>query len=74
MGIIKKIFGSYSEKEIKRIMPLVDKIEALEEDYKKLSDDELKAKTEEFKKRLDDGETLEDILPEAFASVREASS
>ena len=51
MGIIKKIFGSYSEKEIKRIMPLVDKIEALEEDYKKLSDDELKAKTEEFKKR-----------------------
>ena len=74
MGIIKKIFGSYSEKEIKRIMPLVDKIEALEEDYKKLSDDELKGKTEEFKKRLDDGETLEDILPEAFATVREASS
>ena len=74
MGIIKKIFGSYSEKEIKRIMPLVDNIEALEEDYKKFSDDELKAKTEEFKKRLDDGETLEDILPEAFATVREASS
>ena len=74
MGIIKKIFGSYSEKEIKRIMPLVDKIEALEEDYKKLSDDELKAKTDEFKKRLNDGESLEDILPEAFATVREASS
>ena len=74
MGIIKKMFGSYSEKEIKRIMPLVDKIEELEEDYKKLSDDELRAKTDEFKKRLNDGESLEDILPEAFATVREASS
>ena len=73
MGVIEKIFGSYSEKEIKRITPLVDKIESLEEDMKKLSDEELRNKTEEFKERLSKGETLEDILPEAFAVVREAS-
>ena len=74
MGLIEKIFGSYSEKEIKRIMPIVDKIEALDEDMQRLSDEELRGKTEEFKKRLKDGETLDDILPEAFAVVREASS
>jgi len=74
MGLIEKIFGSYSEKEIKRIMPLVEKIESLDESMQKLSDEELKNKTEEFKKRLNAGETLEDILPEAFAVVREASS
>ncbi len=74
MSLIEKIFGSYSEKEIKKILPLVDKIEALDETMTKLSDDELKNKTEEFKERLNNGETLEDILPEAFAVVREASS
>lgn len=72
-GLIEKIFGSYSDKEIKRIMPIVEKINSLEADIKKLSDDELKAKTEEFKKRYADGETLDDLLPEAFAVVREAS-
>ena len=74
MGLIEKIFGSYSEKEIKRIMPLVEKIESMDEEMQKLSDDELRNKTEEFKARLEKGETLEDILPEAFAVVREASS
>ena len=73
MGIIEKIFGSYSNKEIKKILHLVDKIEALDEDMQKLSDEELKGKTEEFKKRLESGETLEDILVEAFAVVREAA-
>lgn len=74
MSLITKIFGSHSEHELKRIMPIVDKIESYEEDYKKLSDDELKAKTPEFKKRLAAGETLDDILPEAYATVREVSS
>ncbi len=74
MGLIEKIFGSYSEKEIKRIMPLVEKIEALDEKMQKLSDKELRDKTPEFKQRLEKGETLDDILPEAFAVVREASS
>lgn len=73
MNILEKIFGSYSEKELKRIKPIVDKIEALEPDMKKLSDSELKAKTQEFKNRLNNGETLDEILPEAFATVREAS-
>jgi len=73
MGILEKIFGSYSEKEIKRITPMVDKIEELEENFKALSDEELQNKTLEFKSRLEKGETLEDILPEAFATVREAS-
>ena len=71
---IEKIIGSYSEREIKRIMPLVDKIESLEPDMKKLSDAQLKAKTAEFKERLSKGATLDDILPEAFAVVREAST
>ena len=73
MGLIEKIFGKYSEKEIKKILPLVDKIESLEEKYKNYTDSELKNCTEEFKARLKNGETLEDILPEAFAVVREAS-
>lgn len=71
--IIEKIFGTHSDREIKKIIPIVDQIEALEEEYKALSDEQLKAKTPEFKKRLKDGETLDDILPEAFATIREAS-
>lgn len=67
------LFKSYSEKEVKRIMPLVKKINDLEEDIQKLSDSELRNKTSEFKKRLKEGETLDDLLPEAFAVVREAS-
>jgi preprotein translocase subunit SecA len=73
MGLIDKIFGTYSEKEIKRIIPIVDKIEALDHDMQSLSDEELRAKTLEFKERLKNGETLDDILPEAFAVTREAS-
>jgi preprotein translocase subunit SecA len=73
MGIFEKIFGSYSDKEIKRIIPIVDKIESYESSIKQLSDDELRNKTIEFKDRLGKGETLDDILPEAFATVREAS-
>ena len=73
MGLFQKIFGTYSDREIKRIMPIVQQINDLEERFQSLSDDELKAKTTEFKGRLAKGETLEDILPEAFAVVREAS-
>ncbi len=73
MKIFNKIFGTYSEREIKRIMPIVKKVNSLEEIIEKLSDEELKQKTEEFKGRLKKGETLDDILPEAFAVVREAS-
>ena len=73
MNILEKIFGSHSEKEIKRIMPLVQKIEALDETMQALSDEELRNKTDEFKKRLADGETLDSLLPEAFAVVREAA-
>ena len=73
MGIIEKIFGTHSENELKRIYPVVDRIEALEPDMKALSDEELKGKTREFKERLNDGETLDDILPEAYAVVREAA-
>lgn len=72
-SILEKIFGSYSEKEIKRIMPIVQRIEDLEPQMQALSDSELRAKTAEFKKRLNDGETLEDIMPEAFAAVRETA-
>ena len=72
-GLFEKVFGSYSDRELKRINPIVDKIEALEEEIGKLSDEELKGKTLEFKDRLKKGETLDDILPEAFAVVREAS-
>ena len=73
MGLITKLFGTRSEREIKRIMPLVDKILALEEEYKALSEEDLKAKTAQFKERLAKGETLDDLLPEAFAAVREAA-
>ena len=73
MGLISKVFGTYSEREVKRVKPIVDKINSLEEEISKLSDSDLKAKTVEFKKRLNNGETLDDILPEAFAVVREAS-
>ena len=73
MGLFTKIFGTHSQREIKRIIPLVDKIEALGDEYKSLSDAQLKGKTAEFKERLAKGETLDDILCEAFAAVREAS-
>ncbi len=71
--LIEKIVGSYSDRELKRIRPIADKVMALEEEYKALSDSELKAKTAEFRERLGKGETLDDLLPEAFATVREAS-
>lgn len=73
MGMFKALFGTYSEREVKRIKPLVDKIENLESTMEKLSDEELKGKTEEFKERYKNGETLDDLLVEAFAVVREAS-
>ncbi len=73
MGLLDKIFGNYSEKEVKRIKPLLSKVLSLEDEYKKLSDSELKAKTNEFKDRISSGETLDDILPEAFAVCREAA-
>lgn len=73
MSFLEKIFGSYSEKEIKKILPLVDKIEELEEVFSKYTDEELTLMTSKFKERLGAGETLDDILPEAFAVVREAS-
>ncbi|MBQ6268390.1 MAG: preprotein translocase subunit SecA [Clostridia bacterium] len=73
MGLLKKIFGDYSAKEVKRIRPLCDKVLALEEPYSKLTDAELQAKTPEFRERLANGETLDDLLPEAFAACREAS-
>lgn len=73
MGIIKKIFGTHSERELKKVYPIADRIEALADNYKKLSDEQLRAKTEEFRQRLSKGDTLDDILPEAFATVREAA-
>ena len=73
MGLIEKIFGTHSEHELKRIAPIVDKIMALDETMQKLSDEELKAQTPKFKERLEKGETLDDILPEAYATVREAA-
>ena len=73
MKIIDKVFGTHSERELKRIAPLVEKIEALRPKMMELSDEELKAKTPEFKKRLAEGETLDDLLPEAYATVREAA-
>lgn len=74
MSFLEKIFGSYSKREINKILPLVDKIEEYEENYKSLTDDEIKNKTAEFKERIKNGETLDDILPEAYALVAEASS
>nr|WP_326208752.1 preprotein translocase subunit SecA [uncultured Oscillibacter sp.] len=73
MGLIQKIFGDYSSRELKSITPIADKIEAMADEYKAMSDAQLQAKTQEFKDRLAGGETLDDILPEAFATAREAS-
>ena len=73
MGFLDKIFGSYNDHELKKLRPIVDSIEALESEYAAKTDAELRAKTDEFKARLANGETLDDILPEAFATAREAS-
>ena len=73
MGLFDKIFGTRSQREIKHIQPLADQVLALEDEYKALSDEALKAKTPEFKERLAKGETLDDLLPEAFAAIREAA-
>ena len=73
MGLFSKVIGTHSEREVKRVIPIVDKIESLEPEMEKLSDEELRGKTAEFKKRLADKKTLDDILPEAYAVVREAS-
>ena len=73
MGLITKLFGTRSQRELKKIQPLVDKVLALEEEYKALSQEQLQAKTAQFKERLTQGETLDDILPEAFAAIREAA-
>ena len=74
MGLLQKIFGTHSENELKRIRSTVDAVMAMDEDMQKLSDSELRNKTKEFKDRLAQGETLDDILPEAYAVVREAAS
>lgn len=68
MGIMRKLLGTYSKREVKKIAPIVDKIDALADEYKALSDEELRGKTAEFKTRLANGESLDDILPEAFAT------
>ena len=73
MGLFDKLFGSYSDRELKRITPIADKIEALADEYAAMSDEALRLKTGEFKARLQAGETLDELLPEAFATVREAS-
>ncbi|MCH7484073.1 MAG: preprotein translocase subunit SecA, partial [Chloroflexi bacterium] len=73
MSILSKVFGDYNEKELKKLWPIVKEVNAFEDDIQQLSDEQLRAKTNEFRERLDDGETLEDILPEAFAVVREIS-
>ena len=73
MGLFTKLFGTRSQRELKKIQPIVDKILSLEEEYRSLSDEALKAKTPEFKERLAQGETLDDILPEAFAAIRESA-
>ena len=73
MGLMTKLFGTYSDRELKAIYPIVDKVEALEEEYRALTDAQLRAKTEEFKERYAQGESLDDLLPEAFATVREAA-
>ena len=71
MGLLTKIFGTRSQREIKRIKPLQEQVLALEEEYRNLSEEALKAKTAEFKTRYQNGETLDDLLPEAFAAIRE---
>ena len=73
MSLIAKIFGTRSQREIKKIQPTVDAILSLEAEYKALSEEALKAKTQEFKDRLNDGATLDQLLPEAFAAIREAA-
>ena len=73
MGFLDKLFGSRSQREIKKLQPIVDKIIALEDSYRQLSEEELKGKTAEFKNRYAAGESLDDLLPEAFAAIREAS-
>ena len=73
MSLFEKMFGTHSEREIKRIMPLVDKIEALRPEMQAMTDEQLKARTAEFKERLANGETLDDILVDAYATVREAA-
>ena len=73
MGALTKIFGTHSERELKRIYPLVDKVESYRDSMQKLSDEELRNKTKEYKERLEKGETLDDLLPEAYATVREAA-
>ncbi len=73
MGLMKKIFGDYSSRELKQIYPIADRIDALEDSYRQLSDAQLRAKTDEFRQRLAQGETVDDLLPEAFATVREAT-
>ena len=72
MGLFDKLFGTYSDRELKRINPIADKIEALADKMAALTDEQLRAKTDEFKQRLQNGETLDDLLPEAFAVAREA--
>ncbi|MFA6584038.1 MAG: preprotein translocase subunit SecA, partial [Elusimicrobiaceae bacterium] len=73
MKIVEAFIGTKSERDLKKIQPIVDSVNALEPSFKALSDEQLKAKTDEFRKRLADGETIDSILPEAFAAVREAS-
>ena len=73
MGLMSKLFGTHSDHELKRIYPIVDRIEALDSQMQALSDEELRAKTQEFKDRYAAGESLDDMLPEAFAAVREAA-
>ena len=72
-NLFTKIFGTHSSHELKKIYPIADKVDALEEQYKKLTDAELRAKTDEFKARYQNGESLDDLLPEAFATCREAA-
>ena len=74
MGLLSKLFPSYNDKELKKISKIVDVIESLEDKYKAMSDEELRACTDDFKSRIADGATLDELLPEAFAVVREASS
>ena len=73
MNVVEKVFGTHSERELKRIYPIADKVESLRDSMMALSDEELKNKTKEYKKRYEEGETLDDLLPEAFATVREAA-
>ena len=73
MSFMEKVFGDLNEKEVKKVGKIVDRIEALDEETSELSDEELKGRTEEFRERLDEGEELDDLLPEAFAVAREAA-